>query len=105
MRDAMLTDLRELPGLALACVVGPDEADAAAVPGVRAVPLAAGLPTVQAHARCLRAWAEAGGQVWVVAPECAGVLAMLADAVAPAAWIGCSAAAIRVAGSKRATTE
>jgi len=43
--------------------------------------------------------------VWVVAPESEGLLARLCEAVHPARWIGCSAEAIRMATSKRATVE
>ena len=42
--------------------------------------------------------------VWVVAPETGGLLAELQAVVAPPRWLGCSAAAIRLAGSKGATT-
>ena len=42
--------------------------------------------------------------VWVVAPETGGLLAELQAVVAPPRWLGCSAAAIRLAGSKDATT-
>ena len=41
--------------------------------------------------------------VWIVAPECGGVLERLARAVGPRHWIGCTPEAIAVAASKRAT--
>jgi tyramine---L-glutamate ligase len=44
-------------------------------------------------------------RVWVIAPESDGVLAMLHRAVGSARWVGCNAAAIDIAASKRATLE
>ncbi len=41
--------------------------------------------------------------VWIVAPECGGVLERLARAVGPQQWIGCTPEAIALAASKRAT--
>jgi predicted ATP-grasp superfamily ATP-dependent carboligase len=43
--------------------------------------------------------------VWVVAPETDGVLADLCEVVSPERWIGCDAASIRLASSKRATVD
>ena len=43
--------------------------------------------------------------MWLVAPETDGLLAQLQRAVEPARWLGCDAASIALASSKRATTE
>jgi predicted ATP-grasp superfamily ATP-dependent carboligase len=44
--------------------------------------------------------------VWVIAPECDGLLAAFERAVAPQArWLGCDAGAIALASSKAATVE
>lgn len=42
-------------------------------------------------------------RVWVIAPESDGLLATLAETVGAPRWVGCSAAAIRLASSKSAT--
>lgn len=77
MRDAMAADLRALPGVEVVLGRHPDFA----------------------------LQAETVDAVWAVAPETGGLLSQLCAAVAPASWLGSSAAAIAIAGSKRATGE
>lgn len=97
MRDAMVRDL-------LAC-------------GDVAVSVATTGPAARVPAGAARVWARPGeaapafvarvgathAAVWAVAPECEGVLAQLAAAVAPRRWLGCQAGAIALASSKGAT--
>lgn len=101
MRDALLADLLRVPELAVTCAVSP----------------LAGLPV--AHSRLAAAAAHAGEPTlafvqrqaalhdlaWVIAPESDGVLSALHAAVGAPRWVGCDAAAIRVASSKRATLQ
>lgn len=47
--------------------------------------------------------ADAHHLVWAIAPETDGVLAQLQRSIDPARWIGCDAAAIKLATGKRAT--
>jgi predicted ATP-grasp superfamily ATP-dependent carboligase len=53
----------------------------------------------------LRRHAQRHDRVWVIAPETDGILANLRQSVGDPNWIGCSADAIRIASSKRATAE
>jgi predicted ATP-grasp superfamily ATP-dependent carboligase len=108
MRDAMLADLAALPGVQTRCVVPVDAAQAgpgrAPVPdlpvqGVQPVPLPAGA----SHGALLCRAAVGGAVVWAVAPETAGVLEALAQAVPPSQWLGCAADTIALAASKSAT--
>lgn len=102
MRDAMLADLGALPGLRLGCAVAPDG------PGAGPAVLPAGVEPLavqpgETHARLLQRAARQGHSIWAVAPETEGLLLQLAQAVPPSQWLGCTPAAIRVAGSKTAT--
>ena len=78
MRDAMVADLRRLPGVEL--IVG---------------------ETPQPRPEVV----ERADRVWSVAPETGGMLAAICAAVPPRKWLGCGIEAIRIAGSKRATRE
>lgn len=100
MRDAMLADLCALPGLRVACVVGPDGGtDRPEVAGIE--PLVA--RPDEPHALLLQRAAQDGAMVWAVAPETGGELEALARAVPAPRWLGCRPEAIALATSKRAT--
>lgn len=100
MRDAMAGDLARLDGVDVTVAVSQQEA---------------GHPAPAAHARTIapspgesgvgfvRRQAALHDLCWVVAPETDGLLLALHEAVGQARWIGCDAAAIRLAGSKQAT--
>lgn len=99
MRDAMVADLVQVPGCrvtAATCARAPLLPE-----GVDAVPA---LPGESATAFVARQ-AAAHDAVWLVAPETGGLLAQLHDAVPTGRWLGCDAASIAVASSKRATVE
>ncbi|HEY4065447.1 MAG TPA: ATP-grasp domain-containing protein [Burkholderiaceae bacterium] len=97
MRDAVARDLLQLHDCAVTVAAG---ACAPAVPaGARAVQPAPGL----AAAEFVAQQARGHDRTWVIAPETDGVLAQLQRSVEPARWIGCDAAAIALASSKRAT--
>ena len=98
MRDALAADLMVLGDYAVTVAAGE---------GLPPPP--GGLPVVSAMpgetpADFVGRSAAAHDLVWVVAPETGGLLAELQRVVAPPRWLGCSAAAIRLAGSKGATT-
>jgi tyramine---L-glutamate ligase len=99
MRDAMVADLLR----AESCSV-------TAATCARASSLPHGAAGVQAHggespAAFVARQTAAHDAVWLVAPETGGLLALLQRAVEPARWLGCDAASIALASSKRATTE
>ncbi|HEX6363580.1 MAG TPA: ATP-grasp domain-containing protein, partial [Albitalea sp.] len=96
MRDAIVADLRTLPGVAVTC------AASAAAPAPAGVPSATPQRGEPATA-FVRRLAARHDHAWVVAPETGGVLAALHEAVGPARWVGCRGDAIGVASSKRAT--
>lgn len=97
MRDALVADLLRVRGLSVS-VAG---CAAASVPprGAALVVPRAGETPFDFVTRIARGHDLA----WVVAPETGGVLLDLCRRVGAARWLGCSAAAIAVAGSKRAT--
>ena len=102
MRDAMAGDLAALEEMAVTVAVGPQEASLAGLPPhVRAIAPHSGEGAVAFVSR----QAPLHDLCWIVAPESAGLLLHLHDAVGDARWIGCDAGAIRVASSKRATCE
>jgi tyramine---L-glutamate ligase len=99
MRDAMVADLLRAEGCSVT-----------AATCARASSLPHGAAGVQAHggespAAFVARQAAAHDAVWLVAPETGGLLALLQRAVEPARWLGCDAASIALASSKRATTE
>ena len=103
MRDAIVDDLLRLDGVAVTCAVG-------AAPGCSAPQdeRAANLATAAARAgepaeTFVNRMAAAHDLCWIVAPETGGELARLHAAVGEARWIGCDAASIKCAASKRAT--
>ncbi len=98
MRDAIVADLLRLDDVEVTCAVR-DDTDAR--PGAR-------LATVAARAEespeaFVHRLSRSHDLCWIVAPETAGQLKRLHAAVGGDRWIGCSADAIRVASSKRAT--
>lgn len=100
MRDAIVADLARMSGTRITVAVREQEARHADWPvHVRTV---TALPHEDA-VDLVRRQATSHELCWVVAPECDGLLLRLAQAVGPQRWIGCSAEAIRLAGSKSAT--
>jgi tyramine---L-glutamate ligase len=97
MRDAMVADLAALPGLRVT-VAGSAPASR------RAGPLrTAGARPGEGAVEFVRRQAPLHDLCWIVAPESGGLLLRLCQAVGPTRWIGCTAGAIRLAASKRAT--
>lgn len=99
MRDALLADLVRLAGCAPATVA---DGLAPLPAALRAVPTLAprqGEPALDFLARAARSHEL----VWVIAPECDGLLLASHGAVGAARWVGCDAAVITVAASKNAT--
>lgn len=103
MRDAIVDDLLRIDGVSVTCAVG-----AARGCGAPRRWRAANLATAAARAgedaqAFVGRMAALHDLAWVVAPETGGQLARLHAAVGAARWIGCDAASIRCASSKRAT--
>ena len=103
MRNAIVDDLLRIDGVAVTCAVG-------AAPGCGALRrwAAANLATAAARAgedaeTFVGRTAAMHDLAWIVAPETGGRLARLHAAVGGDRWIGCDAASIRCAASKRAT--
>ena len=103
MRDAIVDDLLRIDGVAVTCAVG-------AAAGCGALPRweAAGIATAAARPgedaeTFVGRQAALHDLAWVVAPETGGQLARLQAIVGGDRWIGCDAASIRCASSKRAT--
>lgn len=86
MRDAMVADLARVDGCSVSV--------AACEPGPRAATPVLDLVARQAAQHDL---------VWLVAPETGGLLAAFQRAVGAQRWLGCSAATIALAASKKAT--
>ena len=103
MRNAIVDDLLRIDGVAVTCAVG-------SAPGCGALPRwrSAKLATAAARAgedaeTFVGSMAALHDLTWVVAPETGGRLGRLHAAVGGDRWIGCDAASIRCASSKRAT--
>jgi tyramine---L-glutamate ligase len=101
MRDAVADDLARIPGVEVTCACAADEAAATG-------PLTPSLvwrvpPRGHDAVAFVREEALRHDAVWVIAPETGGVLAALCSAVDASHWIGCDAASLQVAGSKRRT--
>lgn len=100
MRDPVAGDLARIAGVEVTCVCA--TGDTAAAP--RAPSLTWRVPPRGHDAVAFVAEeAQRHDAVWVIAPETGGVLAALCGAVDASRWIGCDAAALQVAGSKRGT--
>ena len=100
MRDAIVDDLARIDGVCVTYAAVDADGN---VPAQRATKVSPG--TRESVEQFVRRQAAAHDRVWIVAPETGGILAALRDCVADRQWIGCSAEAIRIAGSKRATRE
>ncbi|WP_036019370.1 ATP-grasp domain-containing protein [Paraburkholderia mimosarum] len=101
MRDAVTGDLARVPGVEVTsvCAAGEMAAIAARVPAPTwRVP-----PRGHDAVAFVREEALRHDAVWVIAPETAGVLAAMCDVVDASRWIGCDAASLRIAQSKRET--
>ena len=97
MRDAMVQDLLQAGGVQVS--VATCASSAAPPAGAQACTPPPGKPMAD-----WVAWQAARHDaVWLVAPETDGLLATLQQAVPAAQWLGCDAAAITLAGRKRAT--
>ncbi|MGF6720944.1 putative ATP-grasp superfamily ATP-dependent carboligase [Paraburkholderia sp. GAS41] len=96
MRDALVSDLREIDGVAVSFASSRFETVAASQVHCRA---AQGESMTAFVARAAREHDYA----WIIAPECDGLLLHLYDAVGAARWLGCSKEAIRVTSSKSAS--
>jgi tyramine---L-glutamate ligase len=99
MRDAIVADLLRV-----------EDCSVTAATCARASVLPDGATSVQAQAGespidFVARQAAAHDAVWLVAPETDGLLAQLQGVVEPMRWLGCDAASIALASSKRATTE
>lgn len=112
MRDALLAELLALPGLEVVVADGglvalppacpapvQGSARGAAQSRLRVLPTPAAGDLVE----WLGVAAAEVDLVWAIAPETDAILQRLCEAVPPARWIGCSAAAIRLASSKTRT--
>ena len=104
MRDALVADLLGVPGVSVTLAHGAGVAPPA-VCGAAHIAVA---PGGEALFDFVRSAARSHDLTWVVAPESDGLLARLHDSVAASGasrWIGCDAASIAIASSKRATLE
>ncbi|WP_119157330.1 ATP-grasp domain-containing protein [Caldimonas tepidiphila] len=95
MRDAIVAGLAACPDV-LVCLAEPATAGAP-VAGTAAPRAGESMPDFVGRE------ARRYDRVWVVAPETDGLLAEFCLRVDPARWIGCDAAAVQLATSKRAT--
>ncbi|MEP9321685.1 ATP-grasp domain-containing protein [Paraburkholderia phymatum] len=102
MRDAVARDLVRSGHIALTCVAGHDEA--LDVMEVSQETDWCRAPFAIPPTRFLAAEARRHDAVWVIAPETGGVLSALCEAVDSARWIGCDAATLHIASSKRRTS-
>ena len=110
MRDALLAELLDLPAMEVVVADGglvslppsrPTPSEVSAPRQLRVLPT----PTNGDPVEWLHAAAADVDLVWAIAPETDDILLRLCEAVPPARWIGCSAAAIRIASSKTRTRE
>jgi predicted ATP-grasp superfamily ATP-dependent carboligase len=97
MRDAIAGDLAGLPGIDVTMATGQQEAG-------HALPVRTVTPAARDGAvTFVRRQSQRHDLCWIVAPESDGLLLRLHGAVGARRWIGCDAAAIRVAASKQST--
>jgi predicted ATP-grasp superfamily ATP-dependent carboligase len=99
MRDALVQDLLQVDGVALsvgASLRAPSVPDPAEPVWPRDGESAIDFVARQAAQHDL---------AWIVAPETGGLLARMHQVVGPSRWLGCSAAAIALTSSKRATLQ
>ena len=102
MRDAIVRDLADIAGVATTYATSIDDA-------IHAPAKACASPIFAEQGESAFEFvgrtAASHDRVWIVAPETDGILADLRHCVPDARWIGCSAESIRIASSKRATSE
>lgn len=107
MRDAISRDLACVPGVAVTCVTCATDATGADVASplrpTRPPRSYRELPAGSDAFDFIRKLAPRYDAVWVIAPETDGVLATFCEAVDASRWIGCDAASIHIASSKRRT--
>ncbi|MEP7295110.1 MAG: ATP-grasp domain-containing protein [Burkholderiales bacterium] len=97
MRDAVARDLLRVADCVVSVAAGPGGPDVpVGAHAVRPPPGASAVDFVAQQARL-------HDLAWVIAPETDDVLGELQQAVGAARWIGCSADAVALASSKRAT--
>jgi predicted ATP-grasp superfamily ATP-dependent carboligase len=101
MRDAMTQDLARIEGVTVTCATSER---APAVPGAPGVVPVRAEPDESPFA-FVRRQTQLHDRVWIVAPESGGLLACMRKVVGKERWIGCDSTAIRIASSKRATSE
>jgi predicted ATP-grasp superfamily ATP-dependent carboligase len=97
MRDAVVHDLLRTGDCAVSVAAGPHAAEVPAAARALRPPADLCAAAFVAHQARLH------DCVWVIAPETGGVLAQMRRAVDAERWLGCDAAAIELASSKRAT--
>lgn len=114
MRDALVGELLALPGMEVVVADGglvalphapPGPAQGAAQDFAPSRPRVLATPATGDLVDWLRVAAADVDLVWAIAPETDDTLLRLCEAVPPARWIGCSAAAIRITSSKTRTRE
>ena len=96
MRDALVKDLLELDGVQVNFATSRFETVDPALTHSRAL-------SGESITAFVARMARESDWVWVIAPECDGLLLRLRDAVGAARWLGCSKEAIRITSSKSAT--
>lgn len=100
MRDALVADLARLEHIHVACAASRLAPLPAHLSRVRSIDPGAASPD-----EFLAREARHHDRVWVIAPESDGFLGGLAESIGDERWLGCSRAAIRLAGSKAATRQ
>ena len=101
MRDAIAADLARVPGVSVTVVADASEIRTVSPSG----PSHYLSPGASSNAiELVRNEARRHDAVWVIAPETDDVLAAFCAAVEASRWIGCDAASIHIAGSKRRTS-
>ena len=98
MRDALVAALREIDGVSVTFATSRFEAPDHTLAHCRPDE-GESIPAFVARV------AREHDHVWAIAPECDGLLLQLHDAVGEERWLGCTAEAIRIASSKRASCE
>lgn len=112
MRNAVAGDLARVPGVAVTCATGAMDtagtagADEAGVALFRSPQLSWCVPPAGGDAfQFVRNEALRHDAVWVIAPETGNVLAGFCEVVEASRWIGCDAASLHTASSKRRTVQ
>ena len=103
MRNAIVDDLSRLAGVAVTCAVAASPGRGGTRDRHAANPATAAAAAGEDAETFVGRMAAMHDLSWIVAPETGGELARLHAAVGADRWIGCDAASIRCAASKRAT--